>query len=144
LNKVRGTGDSASSVLFSGLSFPDQGLRPGFALLTAGTKIQVNASWPFTIPVDPGYLPWDYTNNYKPKLTPTWPGTQYRVTDQISFSAQALDYESGNLSSAISWSSSKDGALGTGAQLTQTLSPGTHAITASVTDPNNNTGHARS
>jgi RHS repeat-associated protein len=61
------------------------------------------------------------------------------VTDQISFSAQALDYESGNLSSAISWSSSKDGALGTGAQLTQTLSPGTHAITASVTDPNNNT-----
>src|SRR5439155_7364383 len=43
--------------------------------------------------------------------------------------------EDGNLAARISWISSRDGVLGTGGSLTtSTLSSGTHAIIASVTD----------
>lgn len=141
--RIRGTNDSTSTLLFSGLVFPDQGMRPGFAVRTLGTKIQVNASWPFTIPVDAGYLPWDYTNNLAPKLELTWPGAEARDADPIAFSGQALDYEDGSLSSAITWTSSRDGLLGTGS-IAVSLSKGDHLITASVTDSTNNTTAATS
>src|SRR5439155_876583 len=45
------------------------------------------------------------------------------------------DAEEGDLGAAIHWTSSRDGALGTGASFAlSTLSTGTHTITASVTD----------
>lgn len=53
----------------------------------------------------------------------------------VTFTASATDTEDGDLSSTIRWSSDQDGALGTGADLnTDTLSTGTHTITATVTD----------
>jgi chitodextrinase len=58
----------------------------------------------------------------------------------ITFSGTATDAEDGDLSSAIAWSSSLDGSLGTGASLSvASLSVGTHTITASVTDIDNMT-----
>src|SRR5581483_6570803 len=62
----------------------------------------------------------------------------------VSFSATATDAEDGDLGSLITWTSNRDGLLGTGATVaTSTLSAGTHTITASATEPHGGkTGHA--
>jgi arylsulfatase A-like enzyme len=52
----------------------------------------------------------------------------------VALTASAADAEDGDLSAAIVWSSSRDGALGAGATLAPTLTAGVHAVTASVTD----------
>ncbi len=52
----------------------------------------------------------------------------------VTFSATASDKEDGNLSSSVTWTSSIDGLLGTGASFNRTLSAGAHSITASVAD----------
>jgi hypothetical protein len=46
----------------------------------------------------------------------------------------ATDAEDGILSGSLGWTSSEDGALGSGASVNATLSLGTHTITAAVTD----------
>jgi hypothetical protein len=51
-----------------------------------------------------------------------------------AFVGTAFDQPDGDLSSALKWTSDRDGALGTGAAFTRTLSAGTHVITASATD----------
>ena len=58
----------------------------------------------------------------------------YQQGDNISFIASASDQEDGVLDAAIQWSSSLDGSLGVGAQLSQSLNVGNHVITASITD----------
>lgn len=53
----------------------------------------------------------------------------------LTFSATASDTEDGPLSAVIAWTSSIDGTLGSGASLSlNSLTIGTHLITASVTD----------
>ena len=53
----------------------------------------------------------------------------------VTFTATAIDFEDGDLSAQISWSSDVIGDLGTGATIITTQLPvGTHVITASVTD----------
>ncbi|MFC1749069.1 Ig-like domain-containing protein [Pseudomonadota bacterium] len=65
-------------------------------------------------------------------------GRSFMQGSNITFSASANDAEDGNLSRDITWSSSLDGNLGTGASFSvATLSTGTHIITASVTDSRN-------
>lgn len=59
---------------------------------------------------------------------------KFTNTATIVLDASASDVESGNLSAAIKWSSSLQGNLGSGAQLSRTLAVGVHSITASVTD----------
>lgn len=51
-----------------------------------------------------------------------------------TFTGTATDTEDGAISSAILWSSSLSGSLGTGSSLTRTLSTGQHVITAKITD----------
>src|SRR5439155_11650914 len=54
--------------------------------------------------------------------------------DSLTFSAIAFDFEDGDLSSRLTWTSTRDGVLGTGASLTTSaLSRGVHTITASAT-----------
>lgn len=65
-------------------------------------------------------------------------GTTYDHDEEVDFSATAADREDGSLSGAIVWSSSLQGHLGTGAGLSRALDPGTHLITASVTDSGGN------
>lgn len=56
----------------------------------------------------------------------------------VSFSASASDAEDGALSASITWTSSRDGAIGSGASFSTTsLTVGTHTVTASVTDSGN-------
>lgn len=53
----------------------------------------------------------------------------------IAFAGSASDFEEGDLSAGLSWTSNLDGTLGSGASLTRSdLSVGVHTITASVTD----------
>ena len=51
-----------------------------------------------------------------------------------NFSGTAVDAEDGDLTANLNWTSDKDGSIGNGGSFTATLSLGTHAITASVTD----------
>lgn len=60
----------------------------------------------------------------------------------ISFSGSAADAEDGNLTASIVWTSSIDGAIGTGGSFSRALSDGKHTITASVTDSGGSTRSA--
>ena len=75
--------------------------------------------------------------NTAPSVTITSPanGSTFNTGDSVSFSGTASDVEDGDLSAGLSWTSSIDGAIGSGASFsTSSLSAGTHNITASVTD----------
>jgi hypothetical protein len=61
-------------------------------------------------------------------------GTTAAFGVPITFTAHASDTQEGDLSAGIVWSSSIDGALGTGASIERTLSPGWHTIRAHVVD----------
>jgi hypothetical protein len=52
----------------------------------------------------------------------------------ISFVGSASDYEDGNISGDLVWTSSIDGQINTGASFSAVLSDGNHTITASVED----------
>ena len=61
--------------------------------------------------------------------------TSYDSGALISFSGSADDNEDGDLSANLSWSSSIDGSIGFGGSFsTNSLSDGSHTITAAVTD----------
>jgi hypothetical protein len=75
--------------------------------------------------------------NTPPVVTITAPldDSFFAVGDAITFAATATDAEDGDISANIVWNSSIDGDFGTGATvITAALSPGTHVISASVTD----------
>jgi hypothetical protein len=76
------------------------------------------------------------TPNTAPDVTITAPadGTSIVEGTQLDLSATATDNEDGVLTSAITWSSSEDGALGAGGSVSVSLSVGVHSITATVTD----------
>jgi hypothetical protein len=64
-------------------------------------------------------------------------GSAFMSGAAIEFQGSANDAEEGDLSGSLSWSSSLDGLIGTGTGfVVDTLSAGTHVITASVTDSN--------
>jgi hypothetical protein len=60
--------------------------------------------------------------------------------DLVTFTGTASDPEDGDLSASLSWTSSLDGSIGSGASFqTSGLSVGDHTITASATDSDVNT-----
>jgi hypothetical protein len=68
-------------------------------------------------------------------------GAAFAAGATVNLSGTATDAEEGDLTAQIAWSSSMDGALGSGGGLAvDTLSVGTHTITASVTDARGQTG----
>ncbi len=78
----------------------------------------------------------DINANRAPTVTITEPkeGEFLSVDTQVNFVGSATDPEDGDLGATISWSSDLDGTLGTGGNISVTLSEGTHLVTASVTD----------
>ena len=64
-------------------------------------------------------------------------GSSYAEGTAMSFSGSASDAQEGNMTASIIWRSNIDGTLGSGSGFWRTLSPGTHAITATVTDSGN-------
>ncbi|MGI9308251.1 MAG: choice-of-anchor Q domain-containing protein, partial [Gammaproteobacteria bacterium] len=68
-------------------------------------------------------------------------GTSVTEGETLDLVGSASDMEDGNISSELSWSSSKDGNLPvSGSNVNLSLSLGTHTITASVTDSGTLTG----
>ncbi len=82
------------------------------------------------------YVPGETPTNGTPNISISSPadGAIFASDDEITFSGTASDVEDGDLSSSIVWTSSIDGAIGTGTGFSVVLSAGTHAITATVTD----------
>jgi hypothetical protein len=76
------------------------------------------------------------TVNVAPTVAITGPpdGTTVNEGTAVTLTGTASDPEQGDLSASLVWSSDVDGALGTGASVSPTLSPGPHVITAQVTD----------
>src|SRR5207249_1704432 len=84
------------------------------------------------------------TINTTPAVTITAPANNatYELGAAVTLSGTATDVEHGALPPTIAWTSSRDGALGTGRTITaSTLSTGTHTITATVTDSGGKTAH---
>jgi subtilisin family serine protease len=80
-----------------------------------------------------------------PSVTISSPGnaSSFVSGTSVTFTGTATDTQDGNLASALSWNSSLQGAIGSGASFsTSTLSVGTHTITASATDSSTLTGTA--
>src|SRR5262249_13509937 len=73
--------------------------------------------------------------NSTPTISITAPadGSTFTLGQDVTFTASASDVEDTSLT--VRWTSSVDGDLGAGASLTKnTLSTGSHTVTASVTD----------
>jgi hypothetical protein len=71
-----------------------------------------------------------------PVVTITSPtgGSTFLPGTAVSLTATAVDPDDGNVGASLAWTSSIQGALGTGPSLTRTLVPGDHVITAMATD----------
>ena len=84
------------------------------------------------------------TLNTPPVVTVTSPAdnAMFLDTDFISLQAGATDVEDGDVSTSLAWSSSLDGALGSGAALVVQLSEGVHTLTATATDSLGRSGSA--
>jgi hypothetical protein len=61
-------------------------------------------------------------------------GASFVEGTDITFAGTATDKEDGKLTAYLTWTSSLDGWIGSGGSFARTLSVGTHAITAAVTD----------
>ena len=74
--------------------------------------------------------------NVPPAVTVSSPanGASFTEGTSVAFAASATDTEDGDLTASLSWTSSLDGAIGTGGGFSAVLSVGAHTITASVTD----------
>src|SRR5690606_37309106 len=78
--------------------------------------------------------------NTPPSLSVSNPknGDKYAKNAPITFKATANDAQSGNITSAIVWTSSKDGVVGFGGSFIKSnLTTGSHVIKATVTDGQN-------
>jgi hypothetical protein len=69
-------------------------------------------------------------------------GATFDSGSSILFQGTAIDSDDGDLSGGLSWVSSLDGTIGSGAGFSATLSDGKHTITASVTDSDGAIGSA--
>jgi hypothetical protein len=76
-------------------------------------------------------------------ITSPQPGDVYAIGTSVPLAGTASDLEQGPLSAQLQWSSSRDGALGSGASLQRVLSAGTHLLTASVGDETGLLGSAQ-
>jgi extracellular elastinolytic metalloproteinase len=82
--------------------------------------------------------------NTAPVVTISSPAdnSSFTAGQSVTFTGSAQD-DSGDLSASLSWSSSLDGVIGTGATVTTSgLTVGPHVVTASVTDSGGLTGTA--
>ena len=88
------------------------------------------------------YPPTSSSKNTAPSVSISSPGNGSSAASgaTISFAGSASDSQDGNVTSSISWTSSIDGAIGSGGSFSRSLSTGSHIITASVRDSGGLTG----
>ena len=113
-------------------------LRSTLALLLTGLLV---AACGDDAPKDP---PEAQDTNQPPVVSLTSPagGTAVREDAKLTLAASATDAEDGDLSAAITWSSSRDGALSPDAEGKVSLTVGAHTLTASATDSKGRKGSA--
>ena len=82
------------------------------------------------------------STNVPPTVTVSSPanGASFTEGTSVAFAASATDAEDGDLTASLAWTSSLDGAIGTGGAFSAVLSVGTHTITAAVTDSGGQSG----
>ena len=75
-------------------------------------------------------------SNTAPSVTISTPSNNasYGSGASVSFSGSATDTQDGTLTSALSWTSNIDGAIGLGGSFSRVLSAGTHTIKATAVD----------
>jgi hypothetical protein len=115
-----GTGNSISA-----------NLSIGTHTVTASVSDSNGTSGAATVSVTVNAVP-----NIDPTVSISSPSYNTTITegDSLSFTATAADDEDGDISTNIVWTSSIDGALGTGGTITTNLTDGAHTITATITD----------
>lgn len=76
------------------------------------------------------------TTNNPPVINVTSPADAagFLDTDTVNLTASASDAEDGDVSASLAWSSSIDGALGSGPALAVQLTEGTHTLTVTAVD----------
>ncbi|MEM7351248.1 MAG: hypothetical protein AAF657_10610 [Acidobacteriota bacterium] len=81
-------------------------------------------------------IPVNGGGNTAPQVTISAPanGSSFTEGTSIAFTGTATDAEDGNLTASLTWSSSLDGNLGNGGNISSALSVGSHTVTAAVTD----------
>ena len=123
----------------AGATFSRSDLIVGTHVVTASVTDSGNltGSATVTIVVNP---------NTAPTVTITAPanGAVVKLGTAITFSGTATDLQDGNIASALTWTSDRQGAIGTGASFARSdLIAGTHVITARATDSGQLTGSAQ-
>lgn len=101
-------------------------------VLTADEREQIHAYLQQTYNLGPGG-----GSNAPPTVSITAPADDAQLSTAampVTLTGTASDPEDGSISSRLAWRSSLDGALGSGASVTATLSAGTHTLTATATD----------
>jgi hypothetical protein len=126
--------------------------RPGWksgnslVILITGSGIRIAEAYdgrPFAAPLL--HVEYTLSGNLKPtaKIFSPLNRSTFNQGSPVKFTAAAQDFEDGNLSANITWTSSLDGDLGTGGSLSITdLSAGVHTIQAIATDSAGLTGAA--
>ncbi len=97
----------------------------------------LNETDPWVVGGEPVSPPPSTSGNTAPAVNITEPanGSTFAAGAAITFTGTATDFEDGDLTGSLRWTSSIDGALGNGDSITtSTLSVGTHTITASAAD----------
>ena len=119
---------SLDGAIGSGGSFSTATLSAGSHVITASVSDSGGLQGTDTVTL---------TVNAAPSVAITSPaaGSVFNFGDSVSFVGTASDPEDGDLTASLSWTSSLDGAIGSGGTFsTATLSAGNHVITASVSD----------
>ncbi|MGD8590574.1 MAG: tandem-95 repeat protein, partial [Chromatiales bacterium] len=124
---------SLDGALGSGASVTTSGLSVGTHIITASVSDSDGLTASDTVSVT------ITAANTAPTVSIDSPanGANFEAGATVTFTGSATDTEDGDaaVTATISWSSSLDGALGSGASVTTSgLSVGTHSITASVSD----------
>jgi hypothetical protein len=121
---------STDGALGSGASLTTSSLALGWHTITASVADGAGQTATATVRVR-------VAQNKVPSIAITSPSQDTTVTvgDPVTLTATATDAEDGDLSGSVTWTSSLDGSLGSGASLvTSSLSLGTHTVTAAVSD----------
>ena len=113
------------------------------AAATTQARVKVRCSNNIFFDISNANFTIDGTSGAPPVVNITSPsnGSSTEIGQSVSFAGTANDPEDGNISGSLSWTSSIDGNIGSGASFsTSSLSLGSHTITASVTDSDSLTG----
>ena len=136
-------GTSYSVTLASGVANSGSASITVPAAATTQARVKVQCAGNIFFDISNADFTIDGTSGAPPVVTISSPadGSSSEVGQSVTFTGSAIDPEDGNISASLSWTSSIDGSIGSGASFSTTgLSLGSHTITASATDSDSLSG----